>query len=68
MEGEQKENGAIDAAEYDIIHGLEFKRWDEVRSSWTRGTEGLVDLKGGLTETVARVERAKAVLAELEDR
>ncbi|KAF2402364.1 hypothetical protein EJ06DRAFT_490740 [Trichodelitschia bisporula] len=45
---------------------VRLERWDEVRATWERGTEGLVALKGGLTETVARLERAKAVVEHLD--
>lgn len=39
---------------------------DEVRAMWESGTEGLVALKRGLTETVARVERANGVVGYVE--
>lgn len=41
-------------------------RWDEVRATWERGTEGLGALKGGLTESVARMERVGGVVEYLE--
>ncbi|EON65439.1 hypothetical protein W97_04677 [Coniosporium apollinis CBS 100218] len=43
----------------------QLQRWDEVQAMWERGTEGLVGLKG-LTETVARLERAEGVVGYLE--
>jgi kinetochor protein Mis14/NSL1 len=46
----------------------ELKRWDEVQGTWERGTDGLVKLKTDLTETVARLERAKGVVEYLRER
>lgn len=43
-------------------------RWDDVKSSWEKGTEGLVGLKGGLGETRAKIERASAVVEYVEGR
>lgn len=43
----------------------QLQRWNEVQAMWERGTEGLVGLKG-LTETVARLERAEGVVGYLE--
>ncbi|KAF2088666.1 hypothetical protein K490DRAFT_39348 [Saccharata proteae CBS 121410] len=57
--------GAAESARVDV-GGME--RWDEVRKMWERGTDGLVGLKGGLTETVARLERAEKVVGYLEGR
>ncbi|KAK7533242.1 uncharacterized protein J3D65DRAFT_75962 [Phyllosticta citribraziliensis] len=47
---------------------LQGEAGDEVRAMWERGTEGLVALKRGLTETVARVERANGVVGYVEGR
>ncbi|KAK8153098.1 hypothetical protein IWX90DRAFT_490504 [Phyllosticta citrichinensis] len=44
------------------LRPLQGEAGDEVRGMWERGTEGLVALKRGLTETVARVERANGVV------
>jgi len=49
----------------DVVDGDE-GRWEEVSVMWERGTDGLVGLKGGLTETVARMERVEAVVRYLE--
>lgn len=54
---EQDAKGEIDLAE--------LKRWDDVQGTWEKGTEGLVKLKTDLTETVARLERAKGVVEYL---
>lgn len=43
-------------------------RWDDVKRTWERGTEGLVGLKGGLGETRAKVERAGKVVGYVEGR
>jgi kinetochor protein Mis14/NSL1 len=44
------------------------KRLDEVQRTWERGTGGLVGLKSELTETVAKLERAKGVVGLLDER
>jgi kinetochor protein Mis14/NSL1 len=59
-EAAQNASGEVDIGE--------LKRWDEVQATWGRGTEGLVGLKGGLTETVAKLERANAVAEHMEKR
>jgi kinetochor protein Mis14/NSL1 len=46
----------------------ELKRLDEVRRTWERGTGGLIALKADLTETVAKLERAKGVVEHLEEK
>lgn len=46
----------------------DLERWDEVRDTWDKGTEELLSLKGGLTETVARLERAKTVVGYMQGR
>ncbi|KAF2147282.1 uncharacterized protein K452DRAFT_217512 [Aplosporella prunicola CBS 121167] len=43
-----------------------FARWDDVLAMWERGASGLVELKGGLTGTVAKLERAERACAVLE--
>ncbi|KAF2455410.1 hypothetical protein BDY21DRAFT_396889 [Lineolata rhizophorae] len=48
------------------VKGEDLRRWDEVRRTWERGTEGLVGLVDGLGEAVGRLERAKEVVAALE--
>ena len=58
--GEQDTKGEVDLAE--------LKRWNEVQGTWEKGTEGLVRLKTDLTETVARLERAKGVVEYLNER
>ncbi|KAI9696634.1 MAG: hypothetical protein M1820_008083 [Bogoriella megaspora] len=50
---------------YELNAG-KFERWDDVEKMWDRGTQGLVGLKSGLTETVARCERAVEVAAEVD--
>lgn len=54
---EQDAKGEIDL--------VELKRWDDVQGTWEKGTEGLAKLKTDLTETVARLERAKGVVEYL---
>ncbi|KAK8211673.1 hypothetical protein BKA81DRAFT_288367, partial [Phyllosticta paracitricarpa] len=44
------------------LRPLQGEGGEDVRAMWERGTEGLVALKKGLTETVARVERANGVV------
>jgi kinetochor protein Mis14/NSL1 len=46
----------------------ELKRLDEVSNTWERATGGLVGLKTDLTETVAKLERAKGVVDHLEQK
>ena len=60
---EHKDN---DAVHYQGINIGELKRWEEVQTTWERGTQGLVALKSSLTETVARLERAKNVAEQIE--
>lgn len=55
----------------DVASGLkvgEVNRLDEVRATWETGTTGLVGLKTDLTETVAKMERARGVVEEMERR
>jgi kinetochor protein Mis14/NSL1 len=59
-DGEASMGGSLQLAE--------LKRMDEVRSTWERGTGGLVGLKTDLTETVAKLERAKSVAEHMEER
>ncbi|TKA79196.1 hypothetical protein B0A49_02167 [Cryomyces minteri] len=42
------------------------ERWDEVASSWARGTEGLVRVRAEITGTVTTVERAATAAAYVE--
>jgi len=60
---EQEDN---DVAPYKGINIGELKRWEEIETTWERGTQGLVALKSSLTETVARLERAKNVVEHME--
>ncbi|KAF2436121.1 hypothetical protein EJ08DRAFT_692006 [Tothia fuscella] len=46
----------------------DLKRLDEVQATWETGTTGLVELKTDLTETVAKMERARGVVEEFEKR
>ncbi|KAK7509990.1 uncharacterized protein IWZ02DRAFT_472383 [Phyllosticta citriasiana] len=50
------------------LRPLQGEGGEEVRAMWERGAEGLVALKRGLTETVARVERANGVVGYVEGR
>jgi len=59
----QEDNGL---APYQGINIGELRRWEEVQATWERGTQGLVALKSSLTETVARLERAKNVVEHIE--
>lgn len=59
---EQEDDGSSNSHPIDIG---DMKRWHDVQASWNRGTESLVALKGNLTETVARLERAKAVVEHM---
>jgi kinetochor protein Mis14/NSL1 len=65
MEGVEQTGGQDTKGELDLV---ELKRWDDVQGTWGKGTEGLVKLKTDLTETVARLERAKGVVDYLEER
>ena len=44
----------------------DFARWDEVQASYEKSMDGLVKLKTDLTESVAKLERAKGVAAYIE--
>jgi kinetochor protein Mis14/NSL1 len=44
----------------------EFARWDEVQAVYGTSMDGLVKLKTDLTESVAKLERAKGVAAYIE--
>jgi kinetochor protein Mis14/NSL1 len=55
-----------DVVPYEGINIGELSRWEEVQTTWERGTQGLVALKSSLTETVARLERAKNVVEHME--
>lgn len=46
--------------------GEDMKRSGEVQATWVRGTEGLIVLKTSLPETVAYLERAKAVVEHMQ--
>ncbi|TKA55501.1 hypothetical protein B0A49_10315 [Cryomyces minteri] len=48
------------------LHVGPLERWDEVASSWARGTEGLVRARAEITGTVATVERAATAAAYVE--
>jgi kinetochor protein Mis14/NSL1 len=65
MEGVEQTSGQDTRGEIDLV---ELKRWDDIQGTWEKGTEGLVKLKTDLTETVARLERAKGVIEYLEER
>lgn len=56
-----------DGARLDV-YGPGAERWDDTRRVWERGTEGLMELKGGLTETVAKLERARDVLEVMDEK
>lgn len=43
-----------------------FERWDEVQCVYEKSMDGLVKLKTDLTESVAKLERAKTVAAYIE--
>ncbi len=47
--------------------GSGLERRDEVEKMWKRGTEGLVGL-GGVTEIMARLERAEKAIGVVEGR
>ncbi|KAF2237309.1 hypothetical protein EV356DRAFT_31834 [Viridothelium virens] len=51
--------------DYELNIG-KLERWDDVEKTYERGTQGLLDLKSGLTETVARCERAVEAANEVE--
>jgi kinetochor protein Mis14/NSL1 len=55
-----------DVMPYRGINIGELRRWEEIQTTWERGTQGLVALKSSLTETVARLERAKNVVEHME--
>lgn len=56
-----------DGARLDV-YGPGIERWDDTKKVWERGTEGLFGLKGGLTETVAKLERARDVLEVMDEK
>jgi kinetochor protein Mis14/NSL1 len=60
---EQQDN---DSSNSHVIAIGNMKRWDDVQARWNRGSESLVALKGNLTETVAHLERATAVVEHME--
>ena len=43
----------------------EMERWDEVQKTWGRGADGLVGLKKSLGDTLAKLQRAEAVVVEV---
>ncbi|KAF1984384.1 hypothetical protein K402DRAFT_447672 [Aulographum hederae CBS 113979] len=57
---------ALRAARESRLEMGELRRWDDVRGTWEKGAEGLVGLKGGLTGSVAKGERALGVVGWLE--
>lgn len=65
MEGVEGTSEQDAKGEIDLV---ELKRWDDVQGTWQKGTDGLVKLKTDLTETVARLERAKGVVEYLGER
>ena len=69
MEEEQRrvENAKLKVAKLESLDGLnvKFERAAEVAVSWERGVEELDGLRG-ITEGVARLERARGVVQELE--
>lgn len=65
MEGVEGTSEQDAKGEIDLV---ELKRWDDVQGTWEKGTDGLVKLKTDLTETVARLERAKGVVEYLGER
>jgi kinetochor protein Mis14/NSL1 len=65
---EQEKQGIKEAEEEGKVDLGDLERWDEVRDTWAKGTEELLALKGGLTETVARLERAKTVVGYMQGR
>jgi kinetochor protein Mis14/NSL1 len=65
MQGVEQRGKQDTKGEIDLV---ELKRWDEAQGTWEKGTKGLVKLKTDLTETVARLERAKGVVEYLEER
>lgn len=65
----QQDEALTQAANTTIEIDVEaLQRWDEVKKTWERGTDGLVALKGGLGETRAKVERARKVVEYVEGR
>jgi len=65
-ENKEAEEQAVEKANEARLDVGEFKRWDEVKGTWDKGAQGLVELRGGLTESVARGERAGRVVVYLE--
>ena len=63
MSAQQEEASATKESSLDLG---DMNRWDDVQASWVRGTEILAALKVDLTETVARLERAKTVAEHME--
>ena len=46
----------------------EIPRLTDIENTWRRGTDGLAELKDGLTETAAKLERAEKVVNYVEGR
>lgn len=46
----------------------EVERVDEMQSTWQRGAEDLAGLKGGLGETVEKMEKAKRAVEVVGDK
>jgi kinetochor protein Mis14/NSL1 len=60
-----KEQEARESESMDLDMG-DFARWDEVQTTYEKSMDGLVKLKTDLTESVAKLERAKGVAAYIE--
>ena len=60
---EAKERQEGESMELDVG---EFERWDEVQAVYEKSMDGLAKLKTDLTESVAKLERAKGVTAYVE--
>lgn len=59
-EQEERENESMD------LDVGSFARWDEIQMTYEKSMDGLVKLKTDLTESVAKLERAKGVAAYIE--
>ena len=55
-------------SEVDNLDIGKLERLEDVEKTWKRGTQGLLELKSGLTETVAKCERAIEVANEVQKR
>ncbi|EOD48993.1 putative kinetochore protein mis14 protein [Neofusicoccum parvum UCRNP2] len=64
---DREEAAVRSAGEETKLDTGEMRRWDDVQQMWEKGTQNLVELKDGLTETAARLDRAAKVADHLHE-